>query len=110
MSKNKNRSKEYVRFYKTKEIPMKKSNQKAEETAKIGCGVVAALIFIIPLLLFITPLFLMWTWNLAVCALFPTLPAMTYWVAFGVNWFLNIIGNKFTGSVSSAINHLHSRD
>ena len=90
---------------------MKRNNQKAaEDIVKAGCGIAAATILMIPLMLFLTPLFLMWTWNLAVCALFPTLPSMTYWVAFGVNWFLNIVGNKFTGTIGSAISNLRSKD
>ena len=90
-----------------KEIPMKNKN-KDSGAALTGCGVVVAIFLLIPLMLFITPLILMLTWNLAVCALFPALPTMSYWVAFGVNWFLGIIGNKFSGAnyISTAIENL----
>ena len=99
MSRNKNRSKEYVKFYRTKEIPMsKRMTDKAK--IKLGCGTVMAMLVIFAVALFLTPWFLMLTWNLAVCALFPTLPAMTYWVAFGVNWFLGIVGGKFKTSIT----------
>ena len=68
----------------------------------MGCG--AAVIAVICIIgsMFLTPLFLMLTWNLGVCALFPTLPVMGYWVAFLVNWFLGIVGNKFTSNSTSA--------
>lgn len=109
MSKNKNRRKEYVKFYKTKEIPMSK-RMTDEAKIKLGCGAVVAILVVFALALFLTPLFLMLTWNLAVCALFPTLPAMTYWVAFGVNWFLNIIGNKFINTgVNSYLNRISDK-
>lgn len=72
----------------------------------IGCGIVICIIIALALALFLTPAILMLTWNLAVCTLFTTLPAMGYWVAFGINIFLNIIGNKFTGTISTAIDKL----
>lgn len=76
------------------------AKETAKEAGKIGCGVLIALIVIIGISLFLSPLFLMLTWNLAVCALFPTLPLMTYWVAFGINIFLGIVGGKFKTSIT----------
>lgn len=78
----------------------KKSNN--NNAVALGCGTIFAVIAILALSFFLTPVFLMLTWNLAVCSLFSTLPAMTYWVAFGVNWFLSIVGNKFINTGISA--------
>ena len=77
---------------------MKKDADK--EITQLGCGIVIACVLAIALALFVTPIFLMLTWNLAVCALFPALPIMSYWVAFGVNLFLGIIGSKFKTSIT----------
>lgn len=105
-----NKTKEYVRFYKTKEIPMNKKKMTDEDKIKLGCGTIFAMLAIFALALFLTPLFLMLTWNLAVCALFPTLPVMSYWIAFGVNWFLNIIGNKFVNTgINSYLNRISDK-
>lgn len=94
-----------------KEIPMKNRN-KESDAALTGCGVIVSILLLILLMFFVTPLILMLTWNLAVCALFPALPTMSYWVAFGVNWFLNIVGNKFSGagSISTAIENLTNQN
>ena len=76
----------------------------------IGCGAITGTLLLIPLTLFLTPLILMLTWNMAICALFPALPAMTYWVAFGVNLFLNIIGNKFVPkSIASILDDIRKQ-
>lgn len=76
------------------------AKETAKEAGKIGCGVLIALIVIMGISLFLSPLLLMLTWNLAICALFPTLPLMSYWVAFGINIFLGIIGGKFKTSIT----------
>lgn len=103
----KHQAKEYVRFYKTKEIPMSKKKMTDEDKIKLGCGTIVGMLVLLALALFLTPLFLMLTWNLAVCALFPTLPVMSYWIAFGINWFLNIIGNKFVNTgINSYLNKI----
>lgn len=75
---------------------------------KIGCGAwIVGLLILIPIFLFFTPWLLMLTWNLAVCALFPTLPAMTFWIAFGVNIFLNIVAGKFKATISNIVSKLN---
>lgn len=108
--RNHKTTKEYVKFYKTKEILMNKKKMTDEAKIKLGCGAIFAIFAISALALFLTPLFLMLTWNLAVCALFPTLPAMSYWIAFGVNWFLTIIGKKFVNTeISSYLDKINDK-
>lgn len=34
-------------------------------------------------------------WNYAVCAVFTSLPRLTFWVTFGIVWLINIIANIF---------------
>lgn len=34
-------------------------------------------------------------WNYAVCAVFTSLPHLTFWVTFGIIWLINIIANIF---------------
>ena len=81
-----------------------------KDKIQLGCGAIGAILVTFALKLFLTPLFLMLTWNLAVCALFPTLPTMSYWIAFGVNWFLSIIGDKFVDSkISSWLNRISDK-
>ena len=72
----------------------------AKTLGKIGCGVIVAAIILIAISLFLNPLLLMLTWNYAICALFPALPLMSYWIAFGVNLFLGIVGGKFKTSIT----------
>ena len=111
MGKNRNHTrKEYIKFYKIKEIPMSKKKMTDEAKITLGCGTIIMMLVMFALALFLTPVFLMLTWNLAVCALFPTLPAMSYWVAFGVNWFLNIIGNKFVNTgINAYLNRISDK-
>lgn len=70
---------------------------KRDIDAKLGCGIIIAAIALITLLMFVSPLFLMWGWNLGVLALFPALPVMEYWTAFFVCMFFGAIGSKFHG-------------
>ena len=89
---------------------MSKKKMTDEAKIKLGCGAIFAMLAALALMLFLTPVLLMLTWNLAVCALFPTLPTMSYWVAFGVNWFLNIIGNKFVNTgINSYLNRISDK-
>lgn len=67
---------------------------------KVGCGAVIALIIIVIAIAFISPLFLMWGWNLGVLALFPALPTMGYWTAFWACIFLGAVGNKFKSTIN----------
>lgn len=65
-----------------------------------GCvALVAVALVLLVLALFLSPLFLMLAWNLAVCALFPMLPSMTYWIAFGVDVFLWLVGSNFRNPI-----------
>ena len=100
MSKNKKAVYRNYRTY-TKEIPTMKTEDINKKVAT-GCGVIVDTLIALLFTIFLTPLFLMLTWNLAVCAVFPSLAPMGYWVAFGVNWFLGIVGNKFAGGGVSA--------
>lgn len=68
------------------------------DTVAAGCGAVVGLLIAIALSLFLSPLLLMLAWNLAIVALFPSLPIMSYWVAFGVNLFFSVIGGHFKSS------------
>ena len=65
------------------------------EDLKKGCAGCFAIILLLALVLFVTPLFLMWGWNLGVIALFPSFPAIGYWTAFWVDCFIGVIGGKF---------------
>ena len=90
----------------------RKVKEKMKDSTKITMGCGAAMIGIICIIgsMFLTPLFLMLTWNFGVCALFPTLPVMGYWVAFLVNWFLGTIGAKFTSnSISATLDKINFR-
>ena len=91
-----------VRTY-IKEI--NKENKKGKKknmdfSTKIGCGALILLFIVAIAMAFISPLFLMWGWNLGVLALFPALPAMGYWTAFWIGVFLGAIGGKFKSSIS----------
>jgi hypothetical protein len=74
---------------------------KKDFDAKTGCGIIVGAIALIVILMFVSPLFLMWGWNLGVLALFPALPVMEYWTAFFVSMFFGAIGSKFHGVNSS---------
>ena len=78
-----------------RKIPMKNTDT---DTITTGCAIAAVLLVAIALSLFLSPLLLMLAWNLAIVALFPSLPIMSYWVAFGVNLFFSIIGGHFKSS------------
>lgn len=83
-----------------RKIPMKNINT---DTTASGCAIIAGLLVAVVLSLFLSPLLLMLAWNLAIVALFPSLPIMSYWVAFGVNLFFYIIGGHFKSSFTQNI-------
>lgn len=84
----------------TKEIPIIKKKGKTKMDGKTGCAIVIAGLLLIAIAVFISPLFLMWGWNLGVLALFPTLPTMGYWTAFWIEVFVGAIGSKFKSSIN----------
>ena len=61
---------------------------------KIALLIIGALLLIV-LLIFIDPLIFMWCWNLALCAVFPVVPTITFWQSFGICILLNLIGGCF---------------
>lgn len=65
-----------------------------------GCLVAVLAIIGILALLFIEPLFLAWLWNAVLVALFPALPALTYWKAMGLMVICHILfgGTKISTS------------
>ena len=60
------------------------------DNSKSCLTIILALLLVIALL-FILPVFLMLGWNLGVCALFASLPYMSYWAAFWIEIFLIIV-------------------
>lgn len=84
-------------------------NKKNEDNTKlvIGCVTIVIAIVLFIAAAFLSPLFLMWGWNLGVLALFPALPTMGYWTAFWISVFLGAIGHKFKSTINTAkINNL----
>ena len=80
---------------------VKKGKKKGMDfDTKIGCGAAIALVAVGIAMAFISPLFLMWGWNLGVLALFPALPIMGYWTAFWICVFLGAIGEKFKSTIN----------
>ena len=66
----------------------------------IGCGAILLALLLWVAGLFITPLLLMFFWNTCLVALFPTLPVIgSYWIAFGINFLLIIVGKAFKSIV-----------
>lgn len=66
----------------------------------IGCGAILLALLLWVAGLFITPLLLMFLWNTCLVALFPALPVIGgYWIAFGINLLLVIVGKAFKSIV-----------
>ena len=66
----------------------KKLIKDAEKTATLGC-VTIILTFIIGIFLY--PAIEMWLWNKFLIDVFPTIPAITYWQMFGINWLCSLL-------------------
>lgn len=60
----------------------------------LGAILLAALVGAIEALIF------MLLWNYVVCAIFTSLPTLSFWLAWGVLLLINIIGSAFKSTVN----------
>lgn len=60
----------------------------------LGAVLLAALVGAIEALIF------MLLWNYVVCAIFTSVPTLSFWLAWGVLLLINIIGSAFKSTVN----------
>ena len=58
-------------------------------------GIVLLVLLAVCVVIAIEAGIIMLLWNCVLCALFPAIPKLTFWLAVGVSWILSILGGVF---------------